>query len=178
MLAITHYSRLLHELRPDVVHVLVKGRILATGGPELADELERTGYAAFLLTYLQEGCGRTFQAVPRNGDRRGAVCGAVLLWPRSTAKVAAAAVTTTTTRPATTTTVPPPAHSFEAADPVGAAVALYDSPGATESTGSLPNPTVEKVPLAFLVKAHGPPRLATGADLAATEREHGRIPRQ
>lgn len=47
VLAITHYSRLLGELRPDVVHVLSRGRIVATGGPELADELERTGYAAY-----------------------------------------------------------------------------------------------------------------------------------
>jgi Fe-S cluster assembly ATP-binding protein len=44
VLAITHYSRLLRELRPDVVHVMAGGRIVATGGPELADELERTGY--------------------------------------------------------------------------------------------------------------------------------------
>ena len=48
VLAITHYSRLLTELKPDVVHILVKGRIRATGGPELADELEITGYAAWL----------------------------------------------------------------------------------------------------------------------------------
>jgi Fe-S cluster assembly ATP-binding protein len=47
VLAITHYRRLLKELRPDRVHVLVKGRIVASGGPELADELERAGYAAF-----------------------------------------------------------------------------------------------------------------------------------
>ena len=47
VLAITHYNRLLHELRPDVVHVLVKGRIVTSGGPELAAELERTGYAAY-----------------------------------------------------------------------------------------------------------------------------------
>ena len=47
MLAITHYSRLLHELKPDMVHVLSKGRIVASGGPELAEELERTGYAAY-----------------------------------------------------------------------------------------------------------------------------------
>ena len=47
VLAITHYNRLLHELKPDVVHVLVKGRIVASGGPELAEELERTGYAAY-----------------------------------------------------------------------------------------------------------------------------------
>ncbi|MBA3654609.1 MAG: Fe-S cluster assembly ATPase SufC [Actinobacteria bacterium] len=47
VLAITHYSRLLHELRPDVVHVLSGGRIVATGGPELAAELEVTGYALY-----------------------------------------------------------------------------------------------------------------------------------
>ena len=48
VLAITHYSRLLTELRPDVVHVLARGRIQATGGPELADELERSGYAGYV----------------------------------------------------------------------------------------------------------------------------------
>jgi Fe-S cluster assembly ATP-binding protein len=48
VLAITHYNRLLTELKPDVVHILVKGRIRATGGPELADQLETTGYAAWL----------------------------------------------------------------------------------------------------------------------------------
>ena len=47
VLAITHYRRLLSVLEPDVVHVLVRGRIVASGGPELAGELERTGYAAF-----------------------------------------------------------------------------------------------------------------------------------
>jgi Fe-S cluster assembly ATP-binding protein len=47
VLAITHYTRLLTELRPDRVHILVKGRIVASGGPELADQLERDGYAAF-----------------------------------------------------------------------------------------------------------------------------------
>ncbi len=47
VLAITHYSRLLTELHPDRVHVLAAGRIVASGGPELADELERTGYAAY-----------------------------------------------------------------------------------------------------------------------------------
>jgi Fe-S cluster assembly ATP-binding protein len=46
-LVITHYNRLLEELRPDVIHILVKGRIVASGGPELADQLERDGYAAF-----------------------------------------------------------------------------------------------------------------------------------
>jgi len=47
VVAITHYSRLLEELRPDHIHILVKGRIVASGGPELADVLERDGYAAF-----------------------------------------------------------------------------------------------------------------------------------
>ena len=44
VLAITHYARLLTELRPDKVHVFMAGRIAKSGGPELADELERTGY--------------------------------------------------------------------------------------------------------------------------------------
>ena len=47
VLAITHYNRLLKELRPDTVHVLSVGRIVATGGPDMAAELERTGYAGF-----------------------------------------------------------------------------------------------------------------------------------
>lgn len=47
VLAITHYSRLLTELKPDFVHILVKGRIVTSGGPELADTLESEGYAAF-----------------------------------------------------------------------------------------------------------------------------------
>ena len=48
VLAITHYVRLLEELKPDVVHILAAGRIVKSGGPELADELERDGYAAFV----------------------------------------------------------------------------------------------------------------------------------
>jgi Fe-S cluster assembly ATP-binding protein len=48
VLAITHYSRLLTELKPDHVHILVKGRIVTSGGPELADVLESDGYAAFV----------------------------------------------------------------------------------------------------------------------------------
>jgi Fe-S cluster assembly ATP-binding protein len=47
VLAITHYARLLDELRPDVVHVLVGGRVVASGGPELAQKLEETGYEGF-----------------------------------------------------------------------------------------------------------------------------------
>lgn len=44
-LVITHYQRLLDYIRPDVVHVLADGRIVETGGPELALELEEHGYA-------------------------------------------------------------------------------------------------------------------------------------
>jgi len=47
VLAITHYTQLLQHLHADAVHVLAHGRIVASGGPELADELERTGYAGF-----------------------------------------------------------------------------------------------------------------------------------
>lgn len=47
VLAITHYTRLLSELKPDVIHILVNGRIVDSGGPELADELETTGYARY-----------------------------------------------------------------------------------------------------------------------------------
>ncbi len=48
VLAITHYSRLLTELEPDHVHILVKGRIVSSGGAELADVLEADGYGAFV----------------------------------------------------------------------------------------------------------------------------------
>ncbi len=44
VLAITHYARLLSELRPDRVHVLMGGRVVTSGGPELADRLEALGY--------------------------------------------------------------------------------------------------------------------------------------
>jgi Fe-S cluster assembly ATP-binding protein len=44
---ITHYQRLLDHIVPDVVHVMAKGRIVRTGGPELAHELEAKGYAAY-----------------------------------------------------------------------------------------------------------------------------------
>ena len=47
VLAITHYRRLLSILVPDVVHVLVDGRVVAEGGPELAEEVDRTGYASY-----------------------------------------------------------------------------------------------------------------------------------
>ena len=47
VVAITHYQRLLEHLRPDVVHVLLDGRIVARGGAEVAERLERDGYDAF-----------------------------------------------------------------------------------------------------------------------------------
>ncbi|MBK1726876.1 Fe-S cluster assembly ATPase SufC [Halorhodospira neutriphila] len=46
-LIITHYQRLLNYIVPDHVHVMVNGRIVRSGGKELAEELERTGYALF-----------------------------------------------------------------------------------------------------------------------------------
>ena len=48
VLVITHYSRLFGQLKPDFVHILTNGRIVKSAGPELADELEITGYAAYL----------------------------------------------------------------------------------------------------------------------------------
>ena len=47
MLAITHYQRLLDYIVPDYVHVMVNGRLVASGGKELALELEKRGYAGF-----------------------------------------------------------------------------------------------------------------------------------
>ena len=47
VLAITHFRRLLDVLPPDVVHVLAAGRVVATGGSELAEVVDRTGYAAY-----------------------------------------------------------------------------------------------------------------------------------
>jgi Fe-S cluster assembly ATP-binding protein len=43
-LIITHYTRILNYIRPDEVHVMFEGRIVTSGGPELADELEAKGY--------------------------------------------------------------------------------------------------------------------------------------
>ena len=47
VLLITHYTRILRYIHPDFVHVFVDGRIVAEGGPELADELETSGYDRF-----------------------------------------------------------------------------------------------------------------------------------
>jgi len=47
IVVITHYQRLLDEVNPDFVHVLIDGRIVATGGMELAERLEKSGYDSF-----------------------------------------------------------------------------------------------------------------------------------
>ncbi|MEX0835292.1 MAG: Fe-S cluster assembly ATPase SufC [Nitriliruptor sp.] len=47
ILIITHYTRILRYIQPDEVHVMFEGRIVASGGPELADELEERGYDHF-----------------------------------------------------------------------------------------------------------------------------------
>ncbi len=47
-LVITHYQRLLDHIQPDVVHIMANGRIIRTGGPELALEVENNGYADLL----------------------------------------------------------------------------------------------------------------------------------
>ena len=47
VLIITHYTRILNYIKPDVVHVMYEGRIAKTGGPELADHLESVGYIEF-----------------------------------------------------------------------------------------------------------------------------------
>ena len=48
MLVITHYQRLLGFIKPDVVHVMAAGQIVKSGGPELALELEKSGYGEFV----------------------------------------------------------------------------------------------------------------------------------
>jgi Fe-S cluster assembly ATP-binding protein len=47
-LVITHYQRILNYVQPDFVHVFVDGRIVAEGGPELAERLEAEGYDPFM----------------------------------------------------------------------------------------------------------------------------------
>ena len=47
ILLITHYQRLLDELHPDFVHIMVDGKIVKSGGMEVAEELERNGYEAY-----------------------------------------------------------------------------------------------------------------------------------
>ncbi len=49
VLAITHFRRLLHELTPTMIHVVSEGRVVATGGPEMAEILEKDGYEPFRI---------------------------------------------------------------------------------------------------------------------------------
>ena len=49
VLAITHFRRLLQELTPTMIHVVSEGRVVATGGPELAEILEKDGYEPFRI---------------------------------------------------------------------------------------------------------------------------------
>ena len=48
ILMVTHYTRILKYIKPDIVHVFADGHFVKTGGPELADELEETGYDKYL----------------------------------------------------------------------------------------------------------------------------------
>jgi Fe-S cluster assembly ATP-binding protein len=57
VLAITHYARLLEELRPDAVHVFMNGRVVTSGGPELALELEDTATRVWLNASVSSHCG-------------------------------------------------------------------------------------------------------------------------
>ena len=57
LLLITHYQRILNYVRPDVVHVLHAGRIVKTGGPELAHELEKRGYEWIIKEFAPETVG-------------------------------------------------------------------------------------------------------------------------
>ena len=57
IIVVTHYQRLLNEIVPDFVHVLAEGRIVKSGGKELALELEAEGYEA-LGVYDEEAVGR------------------------------------------------------------------------------------------------------------------------
>ncbi len=62
ILLITHYQRLLNYVKPDFVHVMVDGRIVRSGGPELAVELESKGYEGFRL-HATPGAAQTGPAI-------------------------------------------------------------------------------------------------------------------
>ena len=47
MLIITHHNQILQKLQPNYVHILIDGRIVKTGGPELVREIEEKGYDAY-----------------------------------------------------------------------------------------------------------------------------------
>ncbi len=64
ILVITHYSRILHYIRPSNVHVMFDGRFVVSGGPELAEELEQSGY---------EGIKAQFEVIAAEVQDEGAV---------------------------------------------------------------------------------------------------------
>lgn len=74
ILLITHYTRILRYIRPQFVHVFVGGRIVESGGPELADELEENGYVRF--TAQTDGGDPLRPASPSLGSPRAAAAGA------------------------------------------------------------------------------------------------------
>jgi Fe-S cluster assembly ATP-binding protein len=55
MLLITHYQRLLNFIKPDFVHIMMDGRIVESGGPELALELEEKGYEGLRARFAEVG---------------------------------------------------------------------------------------------------------------------------
>jgi Fe-S cluster assembly ATP-binding protein len=57
VLLITHYTRILNYIKPDVVHVFYAGRVVKTGGPDLADELEKQGYDWITKEFAPEVAG-------------------------------------------------------------------------------------------------------------------------
>ena len=63
-LVITHYMRILHELKPDRVHVLLGGRVVQSGGPELAESLEAGGYEAIRDRFA----GTSVEQAPEQGQ--------------------------------------------------------------------------------------------------------------
>ena len=69
MLVITHYQRLLDHIKPDKVHVLADGKIIKTGGPELALRLEEEGYDGVISEAEREAAKAKMQE--RRGSRRG-----------------------------------------------------------------------------------------------------------
>jgi len=52
MLLITHYQRLLNFIKPDFVHIMMEGRVVESGGPELALELEEKGYEGLRARFV------------------------------------------------------------------------------------------------------------------------------
>jgi Fe-S cluster assembly ATP-binding protein len=64
VLVITHYSRILQFVKPDHVHIMYDGRLVVSGGPDLAQELEESGY---------EGIRQQFEVVAAEVQEEGAV---------------------------------------------------------------------------------------------------------